>query len=145
MRPAKTQSSLPRLIRVSAVHSMGIWWPTLSAGGQRRFWSDWADAQADLSLRWAHIPFCRFCHVAAHFYFPVGHIFFQCDIFSIEWWGKNKETMLHKIAANCTVNENENSHSYKVCCQIYHVFMTFVKESNLNDSTDFYSCLCSHN
>ena len=28
-------------------------------------WSDWADAQADLSLRWAHMPFCWFCHVAA--------------------------------------------------------------------------------
>ena len=23
--------------------------------------------QADLSLRWAHMPFCRFCHEAAHF------------------------------------------------------------------------------
>ena len=30
-------------------------------------WSDWADAQADLSLRWAHMPFCWFCHDAAHF------------------------------------------------------------------------------
>ena len=26
---------------------------------------DWADAQADLSLRWAHMPFCWFCHEAA--------------------------------------------------------------------------------
>ena len=25
-------------------------------------WSDWADAQADPSLRWVHMPFCRFCH-----------------------------------------------------------------------------------
>ena len=25
------------------------------------------DAQADLSLRWAHMPFCWFCHEAAHF------------------------------------------------------------------------------
>ena len=32
---------------------------------QWRLWSDWADAQADLSLRWAHIPFCWFCHEAA--------------------------------------------------------------------------------
>ena len=32
-----------------------------------RIWSDWADAQADLSLRWAHMPFCWFCHEAAHF------------------------------------------------------------------------------
>ena len=28
-------------------------------------WSDWADAQADQSLRWAHMPFCWFCHEAA--------------------------------------------------------------------------------
>ena len=31
---------------------------TLSA--QRRLWSDWADAQADLSLRWAHSHFVGF-------------------------------------------------------------------------------------
>ena len=29
-------------------------------------WSDWADAQADLSLRWVHMPFCWFCHEVAH-------------------------------------------------------------------------------
>ena len=28
-------------------------------------WSDWMDAQADLSLCWVHIPFCWFCHEAA--------------------------------------------------------------------------------
>ena len=28
-------------------------------------WSDCADAQADLSLRWAHMPFCWFCLEAA--------------------------------------------------------------------------------
>ena len=31
-------------------------------------WSDWADAQADLSLHWAHMPFCWFCHEAAHLF-----------------------------------------------------------------------------
>ena len=31
-----------------------------------RLWSDWADALADLSLCWAHMLFCRFCHVLAH-------------------------------------------------------------------------------
>ena len=31
----------------------------------RRLWSGWADAQADLSLRWAHMSFCWFCHEAA--------------------------------------------------------------------------------
>ena len=29
-------------------------------------WSDWVDAQADLSLRWVQ-SFCWFCHEAAHF------------------------------------------------------------------------------
>ena len=32
---------------------------------QWRLWLDWADAQADLSLHWAHIPFWWFCHEAA--------------------------------------------------------------------------------
>ena len=30
------------------------------ASGQRSLWSDWADAQADLSLRWAHTHFVGF-------------------------------------------------------------------------------------
>ena len=39
-------------------------------------WSDWADAQADMSFRWVHRLFCCFCHPAAylasrHFVFPV--------------------------------------------------------------------------
>ena len=29
-------------------------------------WLDWADAQADLSLGWVHMPFCWFCHALAH-------------------------------------------------------------------------------
>ena len=33
-------------------------------------WSDWTDVQADLSLRWAHISFCLFCHEAAHLVKP---------------------------------------------------------------------------
>ena len=44
----------PSLIRVFAVRSMGSQGSKLSSCGQRRLWSDWADAQADLSLRWAH-------------------------------------------------------------------------------------------
>ena len=38
--------------------------PKLSSCGQRKLWSDWADAQADVSLRWAHTHFVGF--VAAH-------------------------------------------------------------------------------
>ena len=44
---------------------MGSWGPKLSSYGERRLWSDWVDVQADLSLRWAHMPFCWFCNEAA--------------------------------------------------------------------------------
>ena len=35
---------------------------------QQRLWSDWVDAQADLSLRKAHMPLCWFCHEVAQMY-----------------------------------------------------------------------------
>ena len=50
-------------------HSLSAWRKLGSLAAhwtQWRLWSDLADAQADLSLRWAHIPFCWFCHEAAH-------------------------------------------------------------------------------
>ena len=49
---------------------MSSYGPKLSSYGQQRLWSDWADAQADLSLRWAH-SFCWFCHVAAQIICPL--------------------------------------------------------------------------
>ena len=61
MRPAKTQISLGihmKKARILSYHS-----------AHSEDWSDWADAQADLSLRWAHMPFCWFCHEAAHLVF----------------------------------------------------------------------------
>ena len=57
----------PSLIKVFAVHSMGSWGPNVSSCGQGRLWSDWANAQADLSLPWAHKSFCWFCYAAAYF------------------------------------------------------------------------------
>ena len=33
---------------------------------RRRLWSDCADAQADLSLRWEHTSYCRFWRALAH-------------------------------------------------------------------------------
>ena len=39
-------------------------------------WSDWADAQADLSLHWAHKLFYEFCRAAAQFHFD-KYLLFQ--------------------------------------------------------------------
>ena len=55
----------PSLIRVFAVRMKKAWVVSYLLSAQRRLWSDWANAQADLSLRWAHRSFCWFCHGAA--------------------------------------------------------------------------------
>ena len=47
--------------------SAGSLGPKLSSYRQQRLWSDWADAQTDLSLCWAHLPFCWLCDEAANF------------------------------------------------------------------------------
>ena len=50
------------LISVLAEHSVDTQWSKASSGGQRRLWSDCAKAQADLSLRWAHMQSCnKYC------------------------------------------------------------------------------------
>ena len=50
----------PSLIRVFAVRMKEAWFLIYPLSAQRRLWSDWADAQADLSLRWAHSHFVGF-------------------------------------------------------------------------------------
>ena len=53
----------PSLIRVFAVRMKTPWalsYPLSALSAQRRLWSDWADAQADLSLRWANTHFVGF-------------------------------------------------------------------------------------
>ena len=50
----------PSLIRVFAVRLKKAWVLSYSLNAQRRLWSDWADAQDDLSLRSAHRDFVGF-------------------------------------------------------------------------------------
>ena len=54
----KTQISLGiHLVWADSVASGG---PNLSSYGKQRLWSDWGDAQADLSLCWTHSQFVDF-------------------------------------------------------------------------------------
>ena len=48
------------LIRVCAVHMKKAWVLSFPLSAHRRLWSDWADAQTVLSLRWAHSHFTGF-------------------------------------------------------------------------------------
>ena len=41
---------------------------------QRRLWSDYAEAQANLSLRWSHKSYCRFSRALAHLHISYLHI-----------------------------------------------------------------------
>ena len=50
----------PSLIRVFAVRMKKPWVLSYPLSAQRRLWSNWVDAQADLSLRWAHTHFVGF-------------------------------------------------------------------------------------
>ena len=56
----------PSLIRAFDVRMKKPWVLSYLMSTQQRLWSDWADAQTDLNLRWAHMPFRWFCHEAAH-------------------------------------------------------------------------------
>ena len=50
----------PSLIRIFAVRMKKAWVLSYPLSTQRRLWSDWVDAQADLSLHWAHSHFVSF-------------------------------------------------------------------------------------
>ena len=74
VRPAKTDQPghPPSLISLPYAPN---WWvakdPVLLRA-ESEDWSDWADAQGDLSSL-AHMSFCWFCHVAAHLVLPFGY------------------------------------------------------------------------
>ena len=57
----------PSLIGVFTICVKRAWFLNYPLCAQWKLWSDWADAQADLSLRWAQRLFCWFCHEADHF------------------------------------------------------------------------------
>ena len=50
----------PSLIRVFVVRMKKAWVLCYTLSAPRRLWSDWAEAEADLSLRWAHSHFVCF-------------------------------------------------------------------------------------
>ena len=77
----------PSLIRVFAVRMKKAWVLSYPLSGQQRLWSDWADAQADLSLRWAHSHFVGFVMLrlkCAICFATCGGIFLLKRLFSLQ-------------------------------------------------------------
>ena len=75
---------LPNMIRFLPVRSVGSWRSNLSSCGQRILWSDWADAQADLCLRWVQSSCCWFCHEAAQMVIPDVYIELQKGYYDLD-------------------------------------------------------------
>ena len=78
----------PSLIRVFAVRMKKPWVLIDPLSVQRRLWSDWADAQADLSLRWAHGSFLlvlslwRLSYVClSDIRLSLFYVFYMCRIY----------------------------------------------------------------
>ena len=97
----------PSLIRVFTVHMKKAWVLSYSLSAQLRLWSDWADAQADLSLCWAHMSFCWFCYAVAQM---VGHM--------VTTW-LLMFTLTHNlvyIALSWTLYKSEKFRHPKNCC-----------------------------
>ena len=63
VRQAKQPMHLYSLIRVFARHSVSSQDSKTPSRGQQRLWLASTDMQAHLSLRWAHMQFCRNCPV----------------------------------------------------------------------------------
>ena len=59
-RDSNQPGNLPSLIRVFAVCMKKAWVLSYPLSAQLRLWSDWTDAQADLSFCWAHSHFVGF-------------------------------------------------------------------------------------
>ena len=57
---------LQSLISILTQHILDSQGCKVSSCGRRRLWADCANAQADLSLRWAHVSECTFSHIVAH-------------------------------------------------------------------------------
>ena len=76
VRPAKPQISLG-IRTVWSESSLCTQWVAKDPSflhADSEDWSDWADAQADLSLRWVHRSFCWFCHDSTHiFWLQTSH------------------------------------------------------------------------
>ena len=82
----------PSLIRVFAVRMKKARVLSYPSSTQRRLWSDWADAQADLSVCWAHTHFVGF--VMSQLAFPI--FCFVCTCSLVFFCIKIKKSFIHQ-------------------------------------------------
>ena len=107
-KPTKWHVRIHPVWSVFAVRMKKSWVLRYPLSAQRRLWSDWADAQADLSLRWTHVillvlsccgSFIK-SHTVCYLYFCSGFSFSSSRLFHLYWAkplkleGQNKKCQL---------------------------------------------------
>ena len=104
----------PSLVRVFAVRTKKPWVLSYPLSAQQRLWSDWADAQADLSLRLAHTHFVGF------FMSRLMYVLFQ-GFAKLEWIStKHRANVLSAWRATIRKNrapESNVNHVNPIMCQ----------------------------
>ena len=81
----------PSVVIVFAVRMRKAWTLNYRLSAQRRLWSDYADAQADLSLRWSHSHFVVFV---------VMWLKLRCPVTSSRKWMDPLGILLH-LSISC--------------------------------------------
>ena len=84
---------------------------------QRRLWSDCADAQADLSLRWSHKFYCRFCRALGQssqsYMFgphmgPLSHLWNITNTYNQTHWDETKQRIQWRSEARTQENRKQD-------------------------------------
>ena len=117
VHPAKTQISLG-VRPVWSESSLCAQWVAKGPSflhAESEDWSDWADAQADLSLRWAHMPFCWFCHVAAQIKGKNIHVCCRSS-----YWIPNRTERKKNLLLNLYMSNVMRKLVYVICEQQRH-------------------------
>ena len=137
--PAKTQISLG-ICPVWSESSLCAQWVAKDPSflhADSEDWSDWADAQADLSLRWANMPFCWFCHDVAHINVHVFYLLALCkDSMMILHPGLQKTWVCRNKAFEW---KDQCSFSILVCFNPF-TFLLQVLRRHLPNMTKLHTC-----
>ena len=100
-------------LRVFAVHMKKAWVLSYPLNAQRRLWSDWADAQANLSLHWAHSHFVLFVMRWLMYYSKLYLYIITVTLqfspgFSMKYtlyWSNSMGTITHRVVTNTLCRE----------------------------------------
>ena len=92
----------PSLISVFVFRMKKPWVLSDPLSAQRRLWSDWADVQADLNLRWAHDILLVLLCAGSFISVSSGYLFFQLNnllAWFVDTWAAPSETVPSDICA----------------------------------------------